>query len=173
MSNTFTIRLTGVSFYTTANPRRRCVSGLIRFVCALKKIDELVFGKRIRIKFVFYGKPQYNARYCGDRIIGEYYTVPIFYPYTCPYYGPESIAVHEVRHRVQLNYPEIRLMLPADNVLPNWLRAYLCSLQPEETTPREIDALICEWFARPVLANFNTNGLLEILFRGVDRKSPK
>ena len=99
---------------------------LFRLIHLLSEVDGLAFRKRIRIRFKLRGEPGYSKVTSKDglSIKEEYYSVPIFYRSRRPY-DPVRLAIHEVRHRVQYNHPEIQLFTIEDENLPDDFRRFL------------------------------------------------
>ncbi|MDP3998310.1 MAG: hypothetical protein Q8P89_01680 [bacterium] len=139
----------------------------------MKEVDGLAFRKRIKIRFKLSGEPGYGkvTSEDGESIEEEYYSVPIFYR-SRRLYDPVRMAIHEVRHRVQHNHPEIQLFTVEDEDLPDEFRTFLHThLQPEtakKLTPRETDAQIFDELAYPVFLANNTDDFLQLLFHGTN-----
>lgn len=143
---------------------------LLKLVRLLRKVDGLAFGERAKIKPKLCGEPSYGKVTSENgQVVEEYYSVPIFYRSRRPY-DPVRMAIHEVRHRVQHNHPEISLFTIEDEDLPDDFRTFLRThLQPEtakKLTPREIDAQIFDELAYPVFSANDTDGFLKLLFKG-------
>ena len=143
---------------------------LLKLVCLLRKIDGLAFRERIQIKAKLCGEPGYSKVTSENgQVVEEYYSVPIFYRSRRPY-DPVRVAIHEVRHRVQHNHPEICLFTVEDEDFPDDFRIFLHThLKPETAknlTPREIDAQIFDELAYPVFSVNTTDDFLKLLFKG-------
>lgn len=146
---------------------------LVHFI---EYIDDLAgFQKKAEIKIIFRGVPRYGRKivsfYDGQQLIREktkkeWYKVPIF----CGHYNYTpllQIAIHEVRHRVQYNYPGIRLFTIDD--LPRELREKLDLEMARGSTPTELDAQVFEIIAYPVISAGNEEEFLKLLFRGTGK----
>ena len=146
----------------------------LRLIRSLKEVDGLAFKNRAKIKVKLCGETQYIKVRSedGQSIEEEYYLVPIFHRTRRSGRSGDPIrkAIHEVRHRVQHHYPEIRLFTIEDKDLSNDFRIFLqAHLQPEtakKLTPREVDAQIFDELAYPVFLTKNTNEFLQLLFHG-------
>lgn len=146
------------------------MSKLLKLVRLLREVDGLAFKERAKIKPKLCGEPGYSKTTSENgQVVEEHYSVPIFYRSRRPY-DPIRMAIHEVRHRVQHNHPEIRLFTVEDEDLPDDFRTFLHThLQPEtakKLTPREIDAQIFDELAYPVFSANDINGFLKLLFKG-------
>ena len=151
--------------------------GFLRSIHLLKEVDGLAFGKRARIRLKLVGRPDYKIVRSRDRqsIKREYYLMPIFLR-SHRTYDPVRMAIHEVRHRVQYNYPDIRLFTIEDEDLPHDFRAFLhVHLQAEtarKLSPREVDAQIFDELAYPVFLSGDNDGFLRLLFHGTNLQDP-
>jgi hypothetical protein len=146
----------------------------LRLIYLLRKIDWLAFVKRAKIRIKIIGQPGFiSVRTSGsDIIVKEYYSVPIFLDRKTRKCDPLRIAIHEARHRVQHNYPKMRLLTAKDENFPESFKKFLrANFHPElaeKATPREIDAQIFDQLAYPVICANNTKGFLRLLFRGTE-----
>jgi hypothetical protein len=136
--------------------------GWLKYIRILREVDRLCFHKRAEIKITLFGKPAYvnEAKVPGDPVGKEWYIVPIFWGY-----GSHSdilrLAIHEVRHRIQWNYPEIRLLTVEDlseelreqfrdvekHVSRDEKHVSCGNLTRKTGVNREIDAVIIEYLA--------------------------
>lgn len=140
--------------------------GCLRYIRALRQIDGLCFEKRAEIKLILFGKPlpfgkpsyKNEARVPGDPVGKEWYPVPIFFKH---YSSPDLhwLAIHEVRHRIQWNYPEIRLLTMEDvpdALKEKELRKRVRDIEQNpnrvKSPAREIDAHIIEFLAPPIFS---------------------
>ena len=137
---------------------------LLKLVRLLRKVDGLAFRERAKIKVKLCGKPGYSKVTSENgQVVEEYYLVLIFYRSRRPY-DPVRKAIHEVRHRVQHNHPEIHLFTVEN--MPDELRAYLRPETVKKLTPREIDAQIFDELAYSVFSANDTDSFLQLLFHG-------
>ena len=145
---------------------------LLRLIRQLRMVDDMAFGKRAGIRFRFIGAPTYSK--VGSEDEKEYYTVPIFYRHPRPY-DPDRIAIHEVRHRVQHNNPDMRLLTPDDEDLPDDFKEFLRgNIRPEvQLTLRETDAQLFDELAYPTFMAGDTKSFLKLLFYGTNLQSPR
>ncbi len=115
-----------------------------RYVRLLEEVDGLCFEQKAGIKLVLWGKPAYEneAKIPGDQVGREWYIVPIF----CNYSDSNILrfVMHEVRHRIQWNYP-VSLLTIED--APAELQDELAAELQDIKSPREIDAKIIEYLA--------------------------
>ena len=143
---------------------------LLKLVFLLRKVDRMAFKERAKIKLKFCGKPScVTVTSESGQVVGEWYSVPIFYQSLQPY-NPVRIAIHEVRHRVQHNYPKIRLFTIGDEDLPDdfqaWFQTHLQLEAIKKLLPEEIDAQIFDELSYPIFSANDTDGFLKLLFHG-------
>lgn len=129
----------------------------LKYIRVVKQVDRLCFEKRGSIKPKLFGKPGYS----GGRGGKYYYAVPIFFDYDHPP-GVFRLAVHEVRHRVQREFPGIKLLTQKDapglTIAVDKVGKKLSAREMD----REIDAEIIEQIASPLFST-NPRAFLELI----------
>jgi hypothetical protein len=139
----------------------RRIIKVAKIILFLRQIDGLCFKKRAGIKLTPLGAIWYHneAKVPGDPLGKEFYSVPIFFKTS---YEPQKIAIHEVRHRVQWNYPGIRLLTSED--LPISMRSQIRYDILKKMSSREIDAQTFEEIALPFFVSGQINTFIELMF---------
>ncbi len=127
--------------------------GWLRFIYLVRQIDGLCFEKRTWIIPKLFGRPSYS----GDPPRRAFFVAPIFFRYGRV--GPLQIAIHEVRHKIQWHYPEIKLLTPED--VPD---IKLCFVDnKEKLSVKEIDAKIVEQKGALLFSSKQTSAFLELM----------
>lgn len=139
----------------------RRIIKVIRFIVFLIKIDGLCFKKRAGIRLNLFGAIWYHneAEKPGDPLGKEFYSVPIFIKL---HHEPLRVAIHEVRHRVQWNHPEMPLLTEAD--LPISMRSNIRYDIAKKLTPRELDAQTFDEISLSLFQSKQISAFLKLMF---------
>jgi len=141
---------------------------VVRLILALKKIDRIVFGNCLRVKFCLRGTAHHIITVSneGGEVIAEYYLIAITYLFKR--FDPIRVAIHEVRHRAQKNVPGLQFFNLED--VPEEMRPHINLDLVDRIPLNEIDAQLFDELAYPLYCSGDIKGFLHLMFRGTQRE---